>query len=45
MNERKVVVYLHVTFETYKFGVNQKPNISHVMSVADPNLNFTEYAS
>ena len=33
MKERKVVVYFHVTFETYKFSVNRKPDISHDMSI------------
>jgi len=33
MNERKVVVYFHVAFETHKFTVSRKANISHVMSI------------
>ena len=33
MNERKVVVYFQVAFETHEFAVNLKPHISHVMSI------------
>ena len=33
MYQRKVVVYFDVTLETYKFSVNRKPYISHVMSI------------
>ena len=33
MNERKVVVYLHVAFETYQFTINREADISHVMSI------------
>ena len=33
MNERKVVVYLHVAFETHKFTINREADISHVMSI------------
>ena len=33
MNEREVVVYFHVAFETRKFTVNREADISHVMSI------------
>ena len=33
MNERKVVVYFHVAFETHKFTINREADISHVMSI------------
>ena len=33
MNERKVVVYFHVTFETHKFTTYREADISHVMSI------------
>ena len=33
MNEREVVVYFDVSFETHKFTVNREANISHVMSI------------
>ena len=33
MNEREVVVYFHVAFETHKFTLNQEDDISHVMSI------------
>ena len=33
MNERKVVVYFQVAFETHKFTVYRKTNISHVVSI------------
>ena len=33
MNEREVVVYFHVAFETHKFTVNRETDISHVMSI------------
>ena len=33
MNERKVVVHLHVAFETHKFTINREADISHVMSI------------
>ena len=32
MNERELVVYLDVAFETHKFTVNREADISHVMS-------------
>ena len=32
MNEREVVVYFHVAFETHKFTVNREADIS-VMSI------------
>ena len=33
MNEREVVVYFDVAFETHKFTVNREADISHVMSI------------
>lgn len=33
MNERKVVVYFQDAFETHTYAVNQKADISHVMSM------------
>jgi len=33
MNEQKVVVYFQDAFETHKFTVNRKADISHVMSM------------
>ena len=33
MNEREVVVYFDVAFETRKFTVNREAVISHVMSI------------
>ena len=31
MNKRKVVVYLHVAFETHEFTINREADISHVI--------------
>ena len=33
MNEREVVEYFDVAFETHKFTVNREADISHVMSI------------
>ena len=33
MNEREVVVYFHVAFETHKFTVSRETDIYHVMSI------------
>ena len=33
MNEREVVVYYDVAFETHKFTVNREADISYVMSI------------
>ena len=33
MNEREVVVYLHVAFETHKFTLTREADISHVMPI------------
>ena len=33
MNEREVVVYIHVAFETHKSSLNREADISHVMSI------------
>ena len=33
MNEREVVEYFHVAFETRKFTLNREADISHVMSI------------
>ena len=33
MNEREVVMYFHVAFETHKFTVSPEADISHVMSI------------
>ena len=33
MNEREVVVYFDIAFETHKFTVNREADISHVVSI------------